>query len=207
MEITPILTATVHRALGGALPCLLVGSGGVLLTGSVFGAQFVLTESGLCWGSLALLVYSARAQRRGQFPQALAGAMNATLCCLVTAGLAGLVAGCTLLAPRAVGWDCSPAMRTCPLPDHLVLAGVVLACAAVLMGVSATVAGWVVIAIWRLAPTGEAVASQPTSARWQDAGFPGAPAGRHAAPGANFSRAGSVPVLEGTGAAAPRRRR
>jgi hypothetical protein len=207
MEITPMLSAKVHRALGCALPCLLVGSGGVLLTGPVFGAQFVLPESGLCLGSLALLVYSAHAQRQGQYPQALAGAMNATLCCLFTAGLAGIIAGYTLVAPRAVGWDCSAVVRACPLPDHVVLAGVVLACAAALLGAGAILAGWVVVTIWRLAPTGEAVASQITSARWQDTGFPGAPAGRHAAQGANFSRTGRVPVWEGTGAAASRRRR
>src|SRR5579859_5248324 len=102
MEIMPMRSAKVHRTLGCTVPCLLVGSGGVLLTGPVFGAQFVLPESGLCWGSLALLVYSAYAERRRQYVQALAGALNATLCCLFTAGLGCLVAICTLLAPRAV---------------------------------------------------------------------------------------------------------
>jgi len=205
MEITPMLTATVHRALGRALPYLLVGSGGVLITGSVLGPRFVLPECGLCWGSLALLVYSARAQRRGQYPRALAGAMNATLCCLLAAGLAGLVAG--LLASRAVGWDCGAAVTTCPLPDDLVLAGLVLVCAAALLGASAIVAGRMVIAIWRLAPIDEAVACQPTRARRLGVGLPGAPAGSPARQGANFSRAGRVLVLEEPGAIAPGRRR
>jgi hypothetical protein len=207
MEITSMLSANVHRALGCALPCLLLASGGVLLTGPVFGAQFVLPESGFCWGSLALLVYSGHAQRRGRFPQAVAGAMSATLCCLCTAGLAGLIAGYTLVAPRAVSWDCSAAVRACPLPDHLVLAGVVLACAAALLGVSAAVAGRVVITIWRLAPAGDNLASQPSPARWRDVGLPGAPVERYAASGANFSQAGHILVLEGPRANATRRRR
>jgi hypothetical protein len=207
MEITPMLSAKVHRALGCALPCLLVASGGVLLTGPVFGAQFVLPESGFCWGSLALLVYSGLAQRSGQYAQALAGALVATLSCLCAAGLAGLIASYTLVAPRAVSWDCSVVVRACPLPDHLVLAGVVLACAAALLGVSSAVAGRVVITVWRLAPAGDNLASQPTAARRRDVGLPGAPAGRYAAGGANFSRAGHIRVLEGPGAAAPWRRR